>query len=247
MVKLRVSKKYFRFGLLASLLSLSTFLFAALKPGDFVTSGPTSQKRIALTFDDGPGPNTAKFLALLDKYHVKATFFMQGTQVKLRPQVAKEIEIGGHEIANHTWQHLNYKKHLKKIRKKDEKGAEARAREDLAADMKKTLALIEKSTGKKPVLCRMPHGIDGPWIHLAAKEAGQVLVNWTYGADWDSKPVEKLLPGYLKAIKPGAIILLHDGWPKSDKSLAITEALLKEGKEKGYEFVTAGELLGLKN
>jgi peptidoglycan/xylan/chitin deacetylase (PgdA/CDA1 family) len=110
--------------------------------------------------------------------------------------------------------------------------------------MNESRHVIESATGKKLKILRMPHGIDKPWIKAAAKQAGFVLVNWTYGSDWLSTPAEKQIPGYVKAVKPGAIILLHDGWPKSDKSLAITEAVIKAAREKGIEIVTVGELLG---
>ena len=93
---------------------------------------------------------------------------------------------------------------------------------------------------------RMPHGIDGPWVHEAAKEAGFILVNWTYGADWTSPPpdpIASLKNSYVKALQPGTIYLIHDGWPKSEKSLAVTEAILIAAKEKGFELVTVGELL----
>ncbi|MFN0117195.1 MAG: hypothetical protein ACKVQC_02730, partial [Elusimicrobiota bacterium] len=138
--------------------------------------------------------------------------------------------------------HINYKAHLKKIISLNTSNPEKKAQNDLIADMNKTRQVIEKAVGKIQLL-RMPHGIDGPWIRDAAKQAGFVLVNWTYGTDWNPAPFEKQIPGYVKGIKPGGIILLHDGWPKSDKSLAITEALIHAAKEKGYEMVTVGELL----
>lgn len=212
---------------------------AAPKPGDFLTSGPTTEKRIALTFDDGPGPQTKEFLDLLDKYKVKATFFILGEQVKNRPSVAKDVAARGHEIASHTYSHTNYLRKLKEVG-----GDTAKAREILLADMKKTNETIEKHTGKKAFYCRMPHGIDRPWIKEAAKSAGHVLVNWTYGSDWTGDSVETLSKSYVAALKPGAILLFHDGNPRREKSLALVEAVLKASIEKGYATVTVGEMLG---
>jgi peptidoglycan/xylan/chitin deacetylase (PgdA/CDA1 family) len=217
---------------------------ALLKPGDFHASGPAKGKRLAVTFDDGPGVNTEKFLDLLDRYHVKATFFVLSNKVKNHPEVAKMLVARGHEIADHTTRHDNYKLRLKELKEKDPQTAEAKATSELIDDMKKSRAVIESTLGVKLRFLRMPYGADGPWIHNAAREAGFVLVNWTWGADWDKDPAEKLIPGYVNALKPGAIILLHDGWPKSDKSLAITEAVLKAAQEKGYEVMTVGKLLG---
>lgn len=235
--------------LAAVLLLTASAASAALKPGDFVTEAKTKEKKIALTFDDGPGPNTEKFLDLLEKYNVKATFFVLGEQARLRPAVMKKIVDKGHEPASHTMTHINYNRrykfHLEKTGNADK--AAALAETDLVKDMKDARVIIEKNGGKKLKLLRMPHGIDRPWIKAAAKQAGFILVNWTYGSDWSSTPAEKQIPDYLKALKPGAIILLHDGWPKSDQSLTITEAVLKAAKEKGFQLVTVGELLGVEN
>lgn len=228
-------------------LGVSADVYAAPKPGDFLTQGSVSEKKIALTLDDGPGPHTHEFLALLDKYQVKATFFVLGEQSRSRPKLTKEIAEKGHELANHTMTHMNYNKRYKfRLGQvgNPEKAA-ALTKEDLVKDMKEARAIIEKNSGQKLKLLRMPYGIDKPWIKQAAHEAGFVILNWTYGTDWNPAPAAEQIPGYINAIKPGAVILLHDGWPKTMKSLEITEAVIKAAKEKGFEIVTAGELLGL--
>lgn len=228
-----------RFSAFISLLCIANVAFAAPKPGDFYVSGKTQEKIIALTFDDGPGPHTGQFLDLLDRYGVKATFFMLGEQVKNKPTIAKRVQERGHEIADHTTRHTNYLKKLKELN-----GDVSLAKQELLADMKKSQEQIKKTTAVDVTLCRMPHGIDRPWIKEVAKEAGVILVNWTYGADWTGESVGELEKGYIKAIKPGAILLFHDGWPKADKSLALTEAVLKAAQEKGYKIVPVGQLLG---
>ena len=213
---------------------------AAPVPGDFFASGPTDQKRFALSFDDGPGPYTERFLDLLDKYKVKATFFMSGDQVRRRKETAKKVADVGHEVANHTMFHVNYRLRLKKL--KDE----VKVKEELVQDILDTGFLIDKTTGVQPKILRMPHGIDRPWINEAARETGFVLVNWTYGADWTKKPLEELTRSYQKAVRPGAILLFHDGGGRREKSLALVEAVLKEAKKRGFEVVTVGELIGIR-
>lgn len=239
----------FKFGTLILFSALVVCsLHAGPKAGDFITEGPTKSKKISLTFDDGPGPHTTEFLDLLDQAKVKATFFLLGEQVRLRPKIVKEISERGHELANHTMTHMNYKKryryHLDKLG--NEEQAAKTSKEDLVKDIRQAQSLIEKNSGQTIKILRLPYGIDRPWIKEAAKETGFVIVNWTYGTDWNSTTAEQQIPGYSKALQPGAVILLHDGWPKSEKSLEITKAVIKAAKEKGLEIVPLGELLGIK-
>jgi len=232
-----------------ALLFAAALLLAGPLPGDFFAQGPANSKKIALTFDDGPGRHTEKFLDLLDKYHVKATFFMLGDQVQTRPKLAREVAARGHEIGNHTSSHINYLQRLKELKKEfasqglSDKEAVSKAKEELLADMGKSRRLIEKTSGKKVRICRMPHGIDRPWIKEVAKEDGVILVNWSYGADWTKTPIEKLEKGYLAAIKPGAIFLFHDDGKNWTNSLRIAEVVIKTAKEKGFSVIPVGKLL----
>jgi peptidoglycan-N-acetylglucosamine deacetylase len=224
-----------------------SLLLAQPRPGDLVTSGPHTAKRIALSFDDGPGPHTAKYLDLLARYDAKATFFMLAEQVKYRPQIARAVAERGHEIASHTYNHTNYLKTYRSAAESNPDSpdkAAAQARTTLVDDIKKSRTIIEDATGARLKLLRMPHGVDRPWIKDAARETGFVLVNWTYGADWLVDDTNKLKDAYLKAIEPGAVILLHDGGSKREKSLALTEAVLQSAKDRGFEIVTVGELIG---
>ena len=73
--------------------------------------------------------------------------------------------------------------------------------------------------------------------------AGYALVNWTHGADWQKGSAEELLPGYLGALRPGAIFLFHDGGRNRAKSFALAEGVIQEAKRRGFEIVTVGALL----
>ncbi len=223
----------------------------AAAPGQLVTQGPATAKRIALTFDDGPGPQTEKFLEMLARHRVRATFFLSGELVALKPETVRRTLARGHEIGSHTFNHTNYKAHQRDLLGAQkgpnaEAAAQARAKSDLLKDLRATHAAIEKCSGAKVNLCRMPHGIDRPWIRDAAREMGYTLVNWTYGADWNKGTAQELLPGYLKAIRPGAILLFHDGGKERSKSLAMAEAVIQSARQRGFEIVTVGELLKAK-
>jgi len=225
-------------------------LMAKPQPGDFFTRGPKREKKLALTFDDGPGHQTKDFLDLLDLYNVKATFFMLGDQARLNPKSAYEVARRGHEIGNHTWRHTNYKLRLREIQKelgpktKKKKALQA-AKEELKEDLKKTNRILSELTFVQPKLVRMPHGIDRKWISDVAKEEGLILVNWTYGADWTDQGFELLKNTYLSAIKPGAILLFHDGPGGREKSLRLAKEVIRSAMKQGYELIPVGQLIGL--
>jgi len=258
-------------GIQITLLSIFGLTCSALEPGRLYSSGPKDKPAIALTFDDGPGPETEKFLDPLDKFDVKATFFMLGELVSLRPALANKVKERGHEIGSHTWKHTNYKARLKEIEQQLRKspsppfpGSPVREsetgkgrmgeveikeaaiqliKEELRQDLRKTQDAIEKATGEKATLLRMPHGIDRPWIKDVAKEEGYVLVNWTYGSDWHNLPVEEMKEGYLKAIRPGAILLFHDGGRIREKSLVLTEFMIDKANKSHVLIQTVSHLL----
>jgi len=239
MKKIRLSLGIFVFALVGVLYA-SEFL-----PGYLYTSGPNYRNEIALTFDDGPGPHTEKFLDLLSEFNAKATFFMLGNEAQRRPKIARLVREKGHEIGCHTWNHTNYKKRLKQIKKEgySETEAVARVKKELIQDIQKSQELLQRDSRFPVIFLRMPHGIDRPWINEAAKETGFVLINWTYGADWEKESLENLKKSYQKAVQPGAILLFHDGGGKREKSLALTRAVLEEAKKKKYRVVLLDELL----
>ena len=99
------------------------------------TRGSTNQKRIAITFDDGPCPtNTPKVLDLLKKYDAKGSFFCIGSQLDAHADVAHKIRSEGHAIGNHSYSHSSFFSFLGRRKVKEE--------------IKKTDALIAEITGK---------------------------------------------------------------------------------------------------
>jgi len=214
---------------------LAPLSLRALQPGDFVTHGPATSKRVALSFDDGPGPFTPQVLDILKKNGVHATFFMNGDQVKIRPGFAKRVREEGHEIGDHTYSHRNFYTY-----KATDPVVKLRAQMSLSKEV------IREATGVTPVLCRMPYGYSRAWVRPIAKEQGYVLVNWTFGCDWRKMEPEAKRTAYLKAIHPGAIFLMHDGGVHREGTLYALEGLVSELKKRGYEMVTVGELIGVK-
>jgi len=218
-----------------------TFVFCCLSRagaekiyGKFFSDGSPKKMEFALTYDDGPGLVTEALVKLLDKYGAKATFFVTGAGARRYPAKAALAAASGHLVGNHTDTHADYRKAAK--------GPEPE--KFLERELDKASAAIEKAAGKKPVFLRMPNGYDRPWVRAVAARKGYVLVNWTYGSDWTRIPEAEMTAAYLKQLKPGAILLLHDGGGKSrEKTLRITEALLKEAGVRGLKPVTLAVLL----
>lgn len=205
--------------------------------GKFYAEGDRKKAEFALTYDDGPGSITGDLLKLLEKHGVKAAFFMLGASARARPELAKKVAEAGHLVCNHTDSHKLWKN-----------TARLPDHEDiLRKELEKAAAAIEKAAGVRLTVLRMPNGYDKPWVRQVAGKLGYTLVNWTYGSDWTRLSEEKMTAEYLKAVKPGAILLMHDGGGKGkEKNLRITEAVLREAGKKGLKPVRLDDLLGIR-
>ncbi len=203
-------------------------------PKVFFSDGPADKKRVAFTFDDGPGKATEDILEILKEKNAKATFFMLGTQVKKYPELAEKVKLEGHEVANHTYGHVNFFAY-------NEEDKESKIEEELL----KGGSIIEKTTGVKPYLVRFPHGYFKKDAKEISRKNNYYVINWTFGCDWDKKMiVEEMHAKYLHAAKSGCIYLMHDGW-SNEKLIFFLGSLIDEIRAKGYEIVTVGELLGV--
>lgn len=205
--------------------------------GRFYTAGPSTGAVFALTYDDGPGATTPALLDLLASKKVKATFFVNGSPSGRDLVTLRRLCADGHLAANHTYAHKNYFKLA--VNPEKEK--------ILAAELAPTGKAIEKACGYRPRLMRMPNGYSRDWVKKVAAAEGYALVNWTYGSDWTKLSDEEMTAGYLKALKPGAILLFHDGGGKvRERTLRLTRAVLDEAARRGLKAVTLDELLNLK-
>jgi peptidoglycan/xylan/chitin deacetylase (PgdA/CDA1 family) len=207
---------------------------AALPYGKFVTDGPRDKACFALTFDDGPGASTSDILAELAQAHVKATFFMVGGEVKKHPALVKAVSEAGHLIGNHSYTHPNFNK----------VPAATRVAK-LTDEVKRTSDGIQNITGHPTHFLRMPYGVTKQWVLDFARHHQHVVVNWTYGSDWESRPKEELLKEYLSHLNPGSILLMHDGGSKRDTTVWLVHRILAEAQKRHLRPVRVDELLGL--
>lgn len=205
--------------------------------GRFYSDGSPKKAEFALTYDDGPGFITEDLLKLLERYGARATFFMTGYSVRKYPGAAAKTAAAGHLIGNHTDKHEFYPK----------VGKSPDREKILAKELDGGAAAIEKATGKKTVFMRMPNGYDRDWVRKVVAGKGYIMVSWTYGSDWTAIAEDKMAAGYLSHLKPGAILLMHDGGGESRaKTLRITEKVLLEAKKKGLKAVALDTLLDIK-
>lgn len=192
----------------------------------------TTDKVIALTFDDGPHPYlTPKILDILDKYNVKATFFVVGEMVKSYPSALKAVALRGHEIGNHTFSHLPESEGgLNKLKK----------------EIEETEKLIFKLTGKKTFLFRPPTGYCCQSAVNMTSELGYKTVVWDIDTkDWAHRTPSQILFEVKKYAQNGSIILFHDFIGKNSPTPQALELIIPWLKAQGYRFVTAGELIEL--
>ena len=189
-----------------------------------------TDKKIALTFDDGPNENTLTILDILQKYDVKATFFCIGKNIEQHPEILKKIIEHGHIVANHTYSHSPVFDFYRKNR--------------VIEEIVKTDALIEKITGKKPQFFRPPYGVTNPSIRRAIEVTKHKVIGWNIRSmDGISKNSKAIFNRILKRISPGSVVLLHD---TRAQTAAVLEQLLQTLCEKNYEVVSIEQLLHLK-
>jgi peptidoglycan/xylan/chitin deacetylase (PgdA/CDA1 family) len=157
-----------------------------------------SKTSVALTFDDGPQPGiTDRFVELLGRLSMHATFFLVGEHVRRFPGLVREICAAGHEVANHGYWHRN---HL------------LRNPLSLFDDVRQGAETIEDALGEPCMLFRPPYGVATAATLMAAFRQHSAVVLWSAGGrDWrDAATVESITQEVLRTAGPGGIILLHD-------------------------------------
>ena len=203
--------------------------------------GRRDLKQVLLTIDDGPHPSIAGILDTLKEKRCPAVFFVVGKQVDKYPQLIKRMIDEGHEVGNHTYNHLR----LTKLSSKQ-----------VHEEIEKCEKSIEKATGRKTKLLRPP-GMDfnDAIIHEITND-GLYTVHWTVGAkDFTAAPTEghmtveiaktlsvkpdQVVERVLKQVTNGSIILLHD----IDVSAKALPTVIDKVRAAGYEFVSAESML----
>lgn len=204
--------------------------------------GNREKKVVALTIDDGPHPlSCQKFIEVLREKNVKAAFFLVGKQVDGNPDLVKLMADEGHEICNHTYDHI-------RLDKLD--------REKVFNQIDRCDVAVESAIGKQMTLFRPPGMRFSDTVLDVVKQKGDVMVHWGIGAkdfvgtvpDYELTPelrklpktTPKLIVEYVtKQLKPGMIILLHDN-PVTAEALG---PMIDAVRAQGYEFDTCANMM----
>ena len=185
-------------------------------------------KTLALTIDAAWSADKTRFiLDTLDKYQIKATFFLCGVWVKAYPDMVKEIAARGHEIGNHSMTHP----HMNRI-----------SAEEIRNEIGSLDDEIEKLTGSRTKLFRAPFGEYNDTVVSTVRDMGYEVVQWNLDTvDWkEGRSAETILNAVLPKLSSGSIILSHNNGYSIETYLP---QLIEQAQKDGYRFVTISELL----
>ena len=197
--------------------------------------GKRSEKRVSLTFDDGPHPKyTVEILKVLKSLGVKATFFLVGTNVRKHPVLSRKIAEEGHEIGAHSFWHRRML---------------FLSRGEVESEIDFAFEVIGDITGRRIKLFRPPFGIHGYLLPKILKEKGAKLILWDVNSkDWKTKDSRRISAKTVGKVKGGSILLFHDGnFSDVNVDYSHTVSALRNVipalKDRGFWPVTISELL----
>jgi peptidoglycan-N-acetylglucosamine deacetylase len=182
-----------------------------------------SAGEIYLTFDDGPDPAwTPRVLELLARYRARATFFVLGRAAATHPELVRQAFAAGHGVGNHTWSH----------RRLTSLGGG-----QLEAEVGAASAAIRRATGAPARCLRAPAGVVDAASADRVQALGLRLVEWdvdTY--DWRRPGAGVIAGRVLSRVRPGDVVLLHDGGGDRSQTVAALQQVLAPLSARGFRF-----------
>lgn len=173
-----------------------------------------AEGKAVLTFDDGPDEDaTPALLDALDRFGLKATFFVVGEQLLRNHAIARDAAARGHELALHGFGHPS---HLEL--------SPPESRDELA----RGIGAFEAATGVRPRFYRPPYGRFNEWSYEACSDLGLEPVYWSaWGSDWEDIAADRIAELVSRDLVAGAIVLLHDSarWANRPSAAATVEAI----------------------
>src|SRR5713101_5971411 len=201
-----------------------------------------ANKKIAISFDDGPDPRwTPNILDILKEKKAPGVFFVIGDEANKRPDILKREYAEGHEIGNHTFTHPRF---------------DEISHTQIRWELNLTQRLIGSTLGVKTILFRPPYGIDHQPEYAEevaqlplVQEMGYLIVGQRIDPDdWslrDGKPIpaKEIVDSVLRQAGNGNIILLHDGGGDRSQTLTALPKIIDALRARGYQFVSVSDLL----
>lgn len=209
-------------------ITVSKAVTAATEPRDIpIYSVDTEDKKVAISFDAAWGnEQTPELLDILDRYDVKATFFLVGQWVDNFPESVKEIAKKGHDVENHSNTHA----HMPEL------SLESMTEEIVSCNDK-----IKALTGKCPTLFRPPYGDYNNDVVGAVKNQNMYCIQWDVDSlDWKDLSAEDITQRILNKLQCGSIVLLHNG---AKNTPAALPSIIEGIRAQGYELVPISELV----
>jgi peptidoglycan-N-acetylglucosamine deacetylase len=196
-----------------------------------VCRGNPSEKRVTLTFDDGPDPEaTPALLEVLRQHRIKALFFPIGTKTKAYPEIIRQIDQDGHLIGNHTYRHGWHTNFL------------------LSRPLQRDIQLAQETMaaviGKVPAYFRPPIGLTNPHLRNVLKKQGLSVVGWDVRPFDIGTKTEKVIKRVLKKLRPGSIILLHDKGRTPAEVTRLIQELVTKISARDFGFADPEQLIG---
>jgi peptidoglycan/xylan/chitin deacetylase (PgdA/CDA1 family) len=205
--------------------------------GQSIRKGTDVNKQIALTFDDGPHPYiTPKILEVLERYCVKASFFVVGDQLEKFPNITRQAYQLGHTIGNHTYSHRSLL---------------FAGRGTALAEIRNCDKIITQIIGERAYLFRPPFGLCNLTSYSVARQLGYKVVYWSIDPkDWESKKPATILEHLIAQIHSGAIVLFHDNnraeiSKERTATIVALELAIPILQSYGYDIVSLDKLLQL--
>ena len=202
--------------------------------GELLRRVSVRERVVALSFDDGPDPRwTPRVLSLLGRYQASATFFVTGRNADAHPALIEREVALGEEVANHTYSHP----YLVRL--------PAAA---VQTEIERATEAIQRAGAPRPTLFRPPYGMLDATIVNTVRRNRLQLVLWSITVEryLDQGTIKTEVARILSAIRPGSIILAHDGGvPDRSRTLTALPILLQGLRERGYQTISVGQLLAL--
>jgi peptidoglycan/xylan/chitin deacetylase (PgdA/CDA1 family) len=203
--------------------------------GGLIDRVDTTQKVVALTFDDGPDPaGTAQVLRTLAAKRVRGTFYLVGQELAAHPELGRAIAAAGHEIGNHTYSH----------RRMVLVGPAS-----VAAEIERTDTQIRRTGYRGEITFRPPTGKKLLTLPRYLHQHRRTTVTWD--VEPDSLPeIDGNAPAIVRHtvghVRPGSIVLLHPMYGSRAATRAALGPIIDGLRARGYRFVTVAELLRLR-